>query len=74
MSEWISVSERLPDAENGAGESENVLIYDDLSGVGVGFYCHDENLWADQDGIELDPDLCVVTHWMPLPPPPSTPC
>lgn len=74
MSEWISVSERLPDAENGAGESENVLIHDDLTGVGVGFYCHDENVWADKDGVELDPDLYAVTHWQPLPAPPSTPC
>lgn len=71
MSEWISVEDRLPDAENGAGESENVLIFDDLSGIGVGFYCHEENVWADQNGAGLDPDMCVVTHWHPLPSPPA---
>ncbi|PNG11901.1 DUF551 domain-containing protein [Stutzerimonas stutzeri] len=61
MSEWISVSERLPDAHKadylclfeGGHQQVSEWLHDDVQG------------WVFWYG---DP-----THWMPLPPPPSTP-
>lgn len=85
MNKWISVAENLP-AGNGiiyAGcleESPTVLVYGrDYEGkeaYGIGEYVRDHNSPQDNgwcgymhDSWELD--QCSVTHWMPMPEPPS---
>lgn len=63
MSEWIKCSERMPD------DFEDVLVTD---GANV------EVMWRDCDGFRdcwaprnSNIDIDDVTHWMPLPEPPS---
>ena len=63
MSEWIKCSARMP------GDFEDVLVSD---GVYV------EVMWWDCDGFwdclaprNSNIDIDDVTHWMPLPEPPS---
>ena len=64
--EWISVEDRLPE------ENELVLMWEpDFGEKGVvenGYFTEDK-VFSDSYG-ELNND--VVTHWMPLPPPPDT--
>lgn len=77
QNEWISVSDRLPEL-NAEGFSENVFAiaegYDKLL---VMCYCTmpEGRVWANCYG-EIDghgewDDEYIVTHWMPLPKPPS---
>lgn len=57
MSDWISVKNKLPPV------GQQVLIFDS-DGAAVAMY--NGKYWAT-DGF-----ICsVVTHWMPLPPPPT---
>lgn len=63
MSEWIKCSERMPN------DFEDVLVSD---GGNV------EVMWRDCDGFwdcwaprNSNIDIDDVTHWMPLPEPPS---
>ena len=64
VSEWIPVSERLPEAEM------NVLVYDDSGGM--------PTMEVDALGYDKHVDAVFwyrmqnVTHWMPLPKPPKT--
>ena len=68
MSDWIPVSERLPDYDT------PVLAVDGASrDIFVAWRMEDENdpergewLWWDNDGYGPS-----VTHWMPLPPIPQ---
>ena len=61
MTEWISVKDRLPkDLEDCLCISEKNYITIDNSGQ----YGTAEN-WYDDQGDK-------ITHWMPLPPPPSS--
>lgn len=72
MGEWIKSSDRLPAKESGDPDrSENVLVYQVYFGHQMlqGFYSHDDDLWYDQQGDQLDGD---VTHWMPLPAAPES--
>ena len=66
MNEWISVEERLPEI------FADVLVYDEL---GIGYaarrplppkYSRRNVGW-----LECDKEIHGVTHWMPLPSPPS---
>lgn len=58
--EWISVKDRLPEAE------ERVLVYSYEDGINFGYFL------GYEDGFFID---CVYpnesTHWMPLPEPPK---
>lgn len=56
MSEWILVSERLPEVD------QRVLYYFDITGITAGRY-EGDNCFASRAGF-LTGD---VTHWMPLP-------
>lgn len=58
---WISVSDKLPD------ERLKVLCYDSFyQTIGVG------RRWNNQSLVLDDTDDCDVTHWMPLPPAPTS--
>ena len=71
MSRWISVDERLPEAERGP-ESENVLVYCEDKGCIQGFYCHEDGEWYDTAGSSIGMhSVDEATHWMPLPEPPE---
>lgn len=70
MSEWISVKDKLPEDER------NVLAYygfnrgdGDLGMRFIGvlsYFAFDQNRHWQHEGIGL-----TVTHWMPLPEPPT---
>ena len=67
-SEWIPVTERLPEAEY--GESEDVLTIDSLKVMRVAYF--DGGNWCFPTGepIETVTEF-PITHWMPLPEPPK---
>lgn len=64
MSEWIDVNTDKPEI------GIKVLIYCDALGITTGYYWHDK-----QDKIPHEDckgwSIMNVTHWMPLPPPPT---
>jgi hypothetical protein len=59
MSEWISVKDRLPD------DCQKVLIYTQANKIAHEMYVH------FYDSRANSPIWNIVTHWMPLPPPPK---
>lgn len=62
---WIPVTEKLPEVDNERdGYSEWVLAYDGT----IECACYDpaSGMWATSNEY-----LLHVTHWMPLPPPPT---
>mgnify|MGYP001355364054 FL=1 len=64
QSQWINVSEKLPDT------CADVLIYFDRCGgeVGIDWYNKDKGAWIKNGFM-----LCYnVTHWMPLPDAPKS--
>lgn len=78
MSEWISVKDRLPEADG------RYLVVTSVCGVpfrDVANYTHkyagfEEHLWGkamwyDYDGEYGDFEKTGITHWMPLPEPPE---
>jgi hypothetical protein len=71
---WIPVAERLPAAEGyvvAAHVTRNVLVWvDDFAGCLTAAYDHEHAEWIDgstDEGLRLT----GVTHWQPLPSPPS---
>ena len=68
--QWISVEDRIP------SEAGNVLSYiDKPSGESIGlincYICPEYEfvIWETLDGEDVEGE---VTHWMPLPEPPTT--
>ena len=65
MSEWISVEDRLPDDESGY----RVLVTaNDILSQWVEILNHNGKFWVIDGGVEYP---AIVTHWMPLPKPPT---
>ena len=68
QSEWISVKDRLPETD-GEYLIRKVHYWTDTDGyskMGVSVYVQShENPWKEVG------NLCMVTHWMPLPEPPK---
>lgn len=68
-SPWISVDERLPDIDEHVlvmwSEWGHAISYRVKINYGPGFF------WCSPDSD--DPVTGIVTHWMPLPPPPTAP-
>ena len=66
---WISVKERLPEATDKFGRSEDVLILDENGWMTVAMYCIPENKWYLSVGaIQGDCEYPFeITHWMPIP-------
>ena len=63
IQQWIPVTERLP------GDSRGVILCTRSRIVGVGFYDKHTRNWVQ---LYSGGGICVdVTHWMPLPEPPS---
>jgi hypothetical protein len=60
--QWVSVTERLPD------ELQTVLVFEGLRARGA---IRETRLWCDfvVNGRWHGPG--VITHWMPLPEPPT---
>ena len=90
MSEWISVDERLPDIpQHHLHADRPVLVVSDGT-VLLAFLCMGkptghrtwdvreeywkERNWFVAENADAFEQIGGVTHWMPLPPPPSTPC
>jgi hypothetical protein len=72
--QWIALSERLPKA------NKNVLFVAPFHGrllVSLGWKDNDDpdcQKWIDMTATDSDGDYLIeygVTHWMPLPPPPT---
>jgi Lar family restriction alleviation protein len=69
---WISVKDRLP------GDDNEILYYGFTETIEKGRYNTDRKLfeyWGQNyfETMEWMKEECLVTHWMPLPPPPSIP-
>ena len=68
MSEWISVSDRLPE------EGESVWVYDKKPSIEYGRDVHTAMMmefgfgvrWLAGDDGETDPQDINPTHWMPI--------
>jgi len=59
LSDWISIDDRLPKV------GEDVIVFsDDKYQIDIGFLI--DKKWYSDRGL-----LPTVTHWMPLPNPPS---
>lgn len=71
MSEWIKCSDRLPKLASGDPECTGyVLVYQTYFGSRFVQAFHDcaDDAWYDEQGELIDGE---VSHWMPLPAPPS---
>ncbi len=76
MSEWIPVTERLPEPDEDYGPFTYSVVV--LATDGVGCHCAFYQRYEDEEfepsWILTGPDgyeLGGVTHWMPLPEPPK---
>jgi hypothetical protein len=75
MSEWISVKDRLPNED--AKILYVVKIHGERAFTKQGMRCFDGDYWwwCNEDGdykdTGNDPGYSEVTHWQPLPDPPS---
>lgn len=76
--EWIKCSEKMPPSEESqqcyvlAGDFKNhywTSVPNTQVGVYVDWRSDGKPTWDDGDGNDLH--LKEVTHWMPLPPPPT---
>ena len=68
---WIPVSERWPEFEQlvlAIGDLDRMQPTNDLAVSEFRGFDGDEPYWTH---IGFDPAPHVVTHWMPLPPPPT---
>ena len=63
QSRWISVEEELPPIRE-TGRSDIVLVCTVEEKIGIAYYNHVNKAWVSLATRN-------VTHWMPLPPPPS---
>lgn len=74
MSDWIKCVDRLPTEmeDYDPTSTTDVLVVDDFGKVQVAFYSYESLSWGDFNGDEIDADEWgVITHWMPLPKPPT---
>jgi len=74
--EWISIEDREPESKThilGYGQIDGEIygIADPVEMTrGAGYYIGGRRMEMDGDAYYVY--LCNITHWMPLPPPPST--
>lgn len=70
MSQWIPVTERLPENQvlDAWGIPSEVIVYSSDLEPNIALAWYEDGKWKhDEWGV-----LKGVTHWMPLPEPPST--
>ena len=69
VNRWIHVEKHLPI------NTTSVLVYNkewvDGEGVDGGWWCEELNGWYDSYGLEPDEEMSGITHWQPMPEPPS---
>ena len=71
MSKWISVEDRLPEEFQGTdGLRLHVFVFGEEANpqFGLAYYDREINQWFNEHE-----DFNGITHWMPLPDPPSAP-
>lgn len=70
QSKWVSVEERLPEAEDDI--AIHCLVWVKNWGVTVRCYNKYHKCWDDEDGDDYYCDAVngKITHWQPLPPAP----
>ena len=72
MENWISVKDRLPEND------DRVLVWENKFGTsrplenGCWEFAYYDGKWEDMNlkDYENNADYILITHWMPLPPPP----
>ena len=65
--EWISIKDKLPEPD--VDVLVNFIGWDDMRFQRVLEYCSRDNIFSDWQGEEYE--MKIVTHWMPLPKPPT---
>ena len=69
--EWISVKDRLPKTNKKFGDSDYLLCYTEFGEQVVCWYKKDLGWIVANFKADSSPLRHKVTHWMPLPNPPS---
>jgi len=64
MSEWISISDKLP-------EEDCAVLVSGPHGVELVCFNYYHRCWDDAWGDDYYKDITYFTHWMPLPRPPK---
>lgn len=69
MGEWIRAIDQMPD------QGQRVLVFCQEVEEAT-YWKHEPGVHEGDSGFcdMLDNEIFPVTHWMPLPAPPSTPC
>lgn len=73
MENWISVNDRLPE------DDDRVLVWENKTyqrvlppEYGYCIFAHYDGKWLDENMSDYNNNSdWTVTHWMPLPPPPT---
>ena len=68
---WIKTNERLPDREPNSRYSQVPCLVYYRREVSILVFNHEHMVWDDQSGDDYECDIGAVSHWMPLPSPPT---
>lgn len=65
-SAWVDVNERIPERYDGYPLSRNCFLFNGREYL-MGFYSYAHSQWESDEYAPIE----GITHWCPLPPPPS---
>ncbi|MDD5006590.1 MAG: DUF551 domain-containing protein [Candidatus Omnitrophica bacterium] len=68
---WIKTNERLPDRDPKQRYSQVPCLVYYRREVAILVFNHEHMVWDDQSGDDYECDIGAVSHWMPLPSPPT---